>query len=97
MALPEDVAARFAYHPPGGPSTRDGICSYDTIAAHDQIRKTVAATAESLVAILPPEAGRYAALVLTSLEETMHWANAGVAIHGGPDDQWAEERRHRAE
>lgn len=97
MTLKPDIAQRFAYHQPGGPSTRDGIEAADTIAAHEQVRKIIAGTAEALEVILPPGAGRYAALMLTSLEESMHWANAGIAIHGGPDKGWATEHRRRAE
>jgi hypothetical protein len=63
----EDVRNRFLFHP----------ATDDTGPMHDEVRTRCLALAESLLIIMPP--GRHASLALTTLEETMHWANAAIA------------------
>lgn len=61
--------------------TKDGKTA--TAPQHARVRQACIALAKELRDIVPPDQGRYLALSLTALEETMHWANAGVAM-GSP-------------
>lgn len=62
----------FSFHPaaPGSSAAID----------HDLIRTRFRDMAHALVDFIP--AGREQSLMLTHLEEAMHWANAGVAKQG---------------
>lgn len=76
-AFPPDLVARiqndFAFHPaaPGG----------DAAAKHDRVRFLLRTVAIALVDNTVP-VGREQSLMLTALEEAMHWANAGIAKQG---------------
>jgi hypothetical protein len=63
-----ELARRFAYHPP----QREGIA-----ALHTHIREQAHGLAEWLDEVLPHS--REKSLALTHLEETMMWSNAAVA------------------
>lgn len=68
-----DVEKRLTHYPPSGQVTVD---------AHVLVRDLSKAYGKVLMDLLP--AGREKSLVLTSLEETMFWANAAIARNGGP-------------
>lgn len=63
-----DLENRFDYHPPESPRV---------VSAHAEIRRRVHGVAYFIADLLP--AGREKSLAITSLEEAMFWANAGVA------------------
>lgn len=63
-----DLENRFIFHPATNEDTRD---------RHERVRSICLATAEILTAIVPE--GRELSLAITKLEETMFWANAGIA------------------
>lgn len=65
---PDDLERRFAFHPVTDP---------DVGATHSRVRTLCLELAHDLVANMPP--GREASLAITSLEETMMWANAAIA------------------
>lgn len=73
MSDPTELANRFAYHPP-----QDQL----TIDAHESVRHHTGTLAQTLNALLPDS--REKSLALTALQETMMWANAAIAVHGGP-------------
>ena len=73
MIASDELAQRFAYHPP-----RDA----DTVTAHERVREWTGQLAAGLNAVLPD--GREKSLAITSLEETMMWANAAISRNGGP-------------
>lgn len=64
-----DIANRFAFHPATTEEKRD---------AHTSVRLHCADLAHYIVDHTP--AGREQSLALTKLEETMHWANAAIAL-----------------
>lgn len=68
MADPADLDRRFAYHPASTQERRDD---------HESVRDACRDLARHLNEVLPE--GREKALAFTKLEETMFWANAGVA------------------
>ena len=69
MDIPE-IRKRFTYHPPkeGQPEQ------------YDKIRATAFSFAVLLCDMVPD--GREQALAITKLEETVMWANAGIARSG---------------
>ena len=67
LSLTDEERARFAYHP-ATPATGP---------LHDAVRTAALAYATALAAVVP--AGRHRALALTSVQESMMWANAGIA------------------
>lgn len=62
-----DLGNRFNFHP----------ATDVTGPKHDLVRRLLRESAQVLVEQVP--AGRELALALTSLEEAMMWANAGIA------------------
>jgi hypothetical protein len=64
----EDIDRRFDHHPPK---------DEHTIELHKRVREVVKDTAEILDVLLPE--GREKALAITKLEESLMWANAGIA------------------
>lgn len=72
VSIEERIENDFSFHPaaPGGQAA----------AAHDQVRLTLKNMALQLISLVPP--GRDQSLMLTALEEAMHWANAGIAKQG---------------
>jgi hypothetical protein len=64
---PADIEKRFTYHPPKG----------DDPATYQFIRAQAKAFAHLLDEKLPE--GREKSLAMTHLEETVFWANAGIA------------------
>jgi hypothetical protein len=62
-----DIANRFGFHP----------ANDDTGPRHDQVRHACQDLAHLLNDLLPD--GREKSLAITSLEQTMFWANAAVA------------------
>jgi hypothetical protein len=66
----EDLETRFTYHAPkeGQPETYKALRNKAKELAYDILNMT------------PP--GREQSLALTKLEETVFWANAGIARHG---------------
>lgn len=65
--LTDEERARFAYHP-ATPATGP---------LHDAVRTAALAYATALAAVVP--AGRHRAMALTSVQESMWAANAGIA------------------
>lgn len=76
-----ELAERFGYHP----------ATKETAPLHDEVRLLMLATADRLLELVPQ--GRPLALALTSLEETAHWANAGIARKAPVDDTHAATAR----
>ena len=70
MTLTFEEQNRFEFHPAGPLTGR----------VHDEARSTVLAAALRLSDLVP--AGRHRSLMLTALEEAMHWANAAIACEG---------------
>jgi hypothetical protein len=68
-----DIRERFKFHP-ATPATGP---------KHDEVREKCRVLALWLAAALPPSRER--SLALTSLQETMMWANAAIAIHTEPE------------
>lgn len=68
-----DVDKRMSHYPP-----RDE----KTVGAHELAREVHKATGKLLMDLLPP--GREKSLVLTTLEESLMWANAAIARNRGP-------------
>lgn len=66
--LATDLQNRFNHHAP---------VTEDRAMAHQRVRGVLLDAAFELVESIPP--GRERALFLTSLEEAMMWANAGIA------------------
>lgn len=71
-SLHDRIENDFAFHPaaPGGTAA----------ANHDRVRYLLRGIAHELTELVP--AGREQSLMLTHLEEAMHWANAGIAKQG---------------
>lgn len=74
----DELAGRFAYHPPADQAT---------VRAHETVRELCGHFAAILDRICP--ASREKSLALTAVQEAMMWANAAIAIHGGPCPEWA--------
>jgi hypothetical protein len=70
MIDPAELANRFAYHKPTSDVVRE---------QHELIRAICSEVAAGLNDMLPES--REKSLALTSIQETMMWANAAVAIH----------------
>lgn len=68
MVDPDELAHRFAYHPP---------TDAETIAAHETVRRETGDMAALFNELLPD--GREKACAFTALEEAMMWANAAIA------------------
>lgn len=66
----EEIANRFAYHPPKNAAA---------VKAHEQVRTMLGALAQTLDELLPDDRPREKALVSTHLEDAMMWANAAIA------------------
>lgn len=73
MIDPDQLAHRFAYHPPA---------DADTAELHATVRREAGDFASLLNQLLPD--GREKALAFTALEESMMWANAAIARHVPP-------------
>jgi hypothetical protein len=58
--------------------TVDGVIA--TAPRHFQARQLYMALAREVRSLVPAEEARYLALALTALEESLHWANAGIAM-----------------
>lgn len=67
-----DVENRFGFHP----------ATAQTGPQHDAVRAAYRAMARYLVETLP--GGRHQALAITSLQESMMWANAAIACDTVP-------------
>jgi hypothetical protein len=65
------IAHNFKYHPPVG----------DAAVKHAAIRAKAQELADLIDQSLPAAAGREKALAITSCEQTMMWACAGIARH----------------
>jgi len=65
--LTDEERGRFTYHP----------ATPTTGPRHDAVRTAAAAYAAALAAVVP--VGRHRACALTAVQESMMWANAGVA------------------
>lgn len=72
MISPDELDRRFNYHPA---TPERGL-------VHERLREGARRYAELICDLVPP--GREQSLAITALEETLFWANAGVARH--PDD-----------
>ena len=68
-----DVDERMGFHPADTDLKR---------LTHETLRTIGIAHAKAVIDILP--AGREKSLALTALQEALMWANAAVAIAGGP-------------
>jgi hypothetical protein len=68
MTDPSDIEWRFGYHPP----STEAI-----VRAHERVRRACADLAHEIESLVPP--GRELSLAITKLEESMFWANAGIA------------------
>lgn len=66
-----EVKNRFKFHP----------ATPETGPKHDLVREKCLELAEFLIKNTPES--REQSLALTSLQETMMWANAAIAIHSG--------------
>lgn len=62
-----DLANRFGYHPANDTSR----------PKHEELRRLYFELADRVAQIVPP--GRELSLAVTALEESVMWANAGVA------------------
>lgn len=72
-----DIETRFTYHPP----------SPEQIPVFQEIRDAAKALATRLNELVPN--GREKSLAVTHLEDTVMWANAGIARHGLASEQKA--------
>lgn len=63
-----EILDRFSFHP----------ATAKTGPVHDSVRAKHAELAEWLINNIPP--GRHQSLALTSLQESMMWSNAAVAV-----------------
>ena len=79
-ALHSRVESDFAYHPVTRHSVADN---------HDAVRNLLCGTAHELIERTP--VGRAQSLMLTALEEAMHWANSAIA-----KSQYSEGEAHDA-
>lgn len=70
-----ELERRFNHWPPQG---------FGAIV-HDEVRTVLLEAAADLVRLVPP--GRQQSLMLTALEEAMHWANAGISYQRAVDAQ----------
>ena len=73
--LPDDVRRRFEFHP----------ATEVTGPLHDSIRNAHAGLAAIIAELVPP--GRHQSLAFTALQESMMWANAGIACNTPKDEQ----------
>jgi hypothetical protein len=64
----DDLANRFNYHAPRDEATKQ---------AHESVRRQCLNLANWIDSLVPE--GREKSLAITHLEETMMWANAGIA------------------
>lgn len=69
------IERNFKHHPPVGTAAVD----------HARIRDQARALADLIDQVLPMNAGREKALAITSCEQAMMWANAGIARHSVPE------------
>lgn len=76
-----DIEQRLSYHPASSPERQ---------AQHEAVRAACKRLAHALDRIVPP--GRHKALALTSVEESMHWANAAVACQVEPEPSRNDDR-----
>jgi hypothetical protein len=84
VALSNDLARRFAFHPADTGSRRN---------AHGEVRDLCHTLAERLVDLVPP--GRERATMLTNLEQVMFWGNAGIArLYPSAAPQWGDDVEH---
>lgn len=67
---------RFQYHPPTNEAAR---------TAHESIRSLMRTVNADVLALLPADRPREAALFTTKIEEAMMWANAAVARSQGSE------------
>lgn len=65
-----DLEKRFNHHSPKDANVGANITG---------VRAICLDAAERISALMPEAAGREKALMLTNLEQTMFWANAGIA------------------
>jgi hypothetical protein len=72
-----DIETRFTYHPP----------SPAQVPVFQEIRDQAKALATKLNEVVPN--GREKSLAITHLEDTVMWANAGIARHGLASEQKA--------
>lgn len=68
-----DVDKAMSYHPPANDTT---------VKTHELMRELSKAWAKAMLDLLP--AGREKSLFMTTAQEALMWANASVAIAGGP-------------
>ena len=68
MAMSEELAHRFKYHPPSSDGVRH---------RHEDLREACALFASMILELVPE--GREQALTLTHIEQAMFWGNAGIA------------------
>lgn len=71
--LREDINNRMAFHPADTDLKRQ---------AHETARTLSIAHARAMMDLLPE--GREKSLCATALQEALMWANASIAINGGP-------------
>lgn len=69
------IEHNFKHHPPVGTAAVD----------HARVRDKARELADLIDQTLPAAAGREKALAITSCEQTMMWANAGIARHSQPE------------
>ena len=72
----DEIDERMDHHPPQNPETGD---------AHATVRLLVKAATKAVKDILPARS-RETSLFLTAMQEALMWANASIAIAGGPRD-----------
>lgn len=72
MALPSDIANRFAFHP----------ANDITRPRHEAVREVITQAADELLQLTKPS--REQSLGLTALQEAMMWFNADIACNTPP-------------
>lgn len=72
-----DLDKRFTYHAPDAAK----------IEMHNTVRNMAKAAADAFNTVIPE--GREKALAIAKLEESMMWANAGIARHVEAKDEGA--------
>jgi hypothetical protein len=70
----KDLRNKFSYHPP-----KDA----ETVAAYEKLRSAALAFALNIDELVPD--GREKALAITNLQQSVMWANAGIAC--SPDGE----------
>jgi hypothetical protein len=78
--LREDIEHRLGFHPADTDLKRAG---------HETVRKLMIELGSAVASILPP--GREKLLFATSLQEATMWANAALALNGGPREPLNEQ------